>query len=465
MPENPATTEFFSHSSPDVAFRRIENLLKASQSLVRIESIELLLPSLLEMAKDVTNAEAASILLFNPESEELCFYHAIDPDPDAAPIPSDVCHEYPDAVTLCGAGCFARLFQHASVSSALSSIRLRLGEGIAGSVARERRAVLVRDARSDPRFSPRADAVTGFTTRNLICAPLLYQDELLGVIEVLNALDRESFVEEDVKVLECFACLAAESLQRAALLNARVAQKALEAQLEAAAAIQSSFLPHLGDTHGGVRAWGVTRPARFVGGDLYDVMPLPDGTGLAYVADVSGKGLPASLIMAAAWAQVRAEANRTPEPGPLLERVNNALVRTLERQAHFVTIVICRYGLPGGLVQLASGGHPAPLLAGPDGVAELERTNSLPLGIEEDTPYPMTEFVIEPGGSLLLFSDGLFEAEDTDGAMLGMQRVLNALAGATPPLGEPVLEIFETFTRGAEAADDLTILELSRVSA
>ncbi|MFW5734428.1 MAG: GAF domain-containing protein, partial [Oceanidesulfovibrio sp.] len=157
MADDRLDTVFFRPSTPDVAFRRIEHLLRASQSLVRIESLELLLPKLLEMAQDVTGAEAASILLYNPEAEELCFYHALDSQTSSHSGRSTTCLKNSSDHTVCGSGyIFQFAQQEPFVPEALGSIRLKLGEGIAGSVAQERRSALVSDAKADPRFSQRA---------------------------------------------------------------------------------------------------------------------------------------------------------------------------------------------------------------------------------------------------------------------------------------------------------------------
>ncbi len=426
---------FFEPLTPGVGFRRVEHLLRASQSLVRMESLEELLPELLELAQDVTGAEAASILMYDEAAGELFFHRVIEPEGEEA------------------------------VGEALAGVRLKLGEGVAGAVAQSRRSMLVNDASREANFSPRADNATGFVTRALICSPLLYQDELLGVIEVVNAAGRDAFSEEDVKVLECFGCLAALSIKRAQMLAQRDQQRQLEAQFQAAASIQHSFLPRLGKECRDFCMWGVSRPATFVGGDLYDIIPLADGSVVGYVADVSGKGLPASLIMAALWAHLRAEVMRRPDPGELLTSVNRDLAETLFAESHFVTVAAARFWPKTGAVKAALAGHPPPMLAGADGVREYTHAAALPLGTLADTAYPEFELTLTPGDSLVLYSDGVYEAQRPDGSMIGLEAVARRLAAmSAPPRGELLLEWFDDQTRGAEPGDDLTILELWRMT-
>ena len=259
--------------------RRLERLIAANHSLAELESLEALLPRLIELARDVTAAEASSLLLYDPRRNVLEF----------ASVEDEVVGRNADAILK-------------------ASLALNMGEGIAGWVAQNRRSIIVRDVQRDPRFCREVDRQTGFVTRTLLSVPLVHHDELLGVINVLNAKDKPCFDAEDQELMQCFSALAAVALVRSRLLANRLAQERLQVKLQAAARIQSLFWPKLPEPVAGSHVWGVSLPAASVGGDVYDVIPLPDGSWLLYVADVSDKGLPAALLMVAVWSQMRGAA-------------------------------------------------------------------------------------------------------------------------------------------------------------
>jgi sigma-B regulation protein RsbU (phosphoserine phosphatase) len=252
------------------ASNRLRKLTEANRSLAEIESLDELLLRLMELAKEVTDAEASLAYQYNPKSRLL----------EIATIKDD-------------------RFGDRAGELLKDSVKLKMGEGITGWVAQNRKAVMLEDAQRDPRFSKRADKKRDLTTRTLICVPLVYRQELLGALSVLNSIGKPFFDNEDLAVLESFADLAAVAIIRARLLEQRIEQERLRAELEAAAKIQNLFWPKMPELGEGSHVWAYSEPATSVGGDLYDVIPMPDASWLVYVADVAGKGLPAALIMAA----------------------------------------------------------------------------------------------------------------------------------------------------------------------
>ncbi|MFH1821328.1 MAG: GAF domain-containing protein, partial [Methanobacteriota archaeon] len=256
--------------------KRLKKLIEANQYLADIESIDALLPRLLELAKNVTVAEASSLLLYNPKRNVLEFTSVVD-----------------EVIGKTGGEILK------------SSIELKMGEGIAGWVAENRKALNIEDVQQDPRFSKGADKQTGFITRNLLSVPLVYGEELLGVINALNSKDKPSFDTEDQELLESFGHLAAVAITRSKLLEDRLKQQKFQIQLETASKIQSLFWPELPEMGADSHVWAISVPAAFVGGDLYDLIPMTDGSWMIYVADVSDKGLPAALIMVALWSKIR----------------------------------------------------------------------------------------------------------------------------------------------------------------
>ena len=414
--------------------RPLKRLIEAHQSLADMESLEALLPVLLDLARNVTNAEAASIMLYDEKREVLQFAAAKDE------------------------------FLGERASEVLkSAVELRKGEGIAGWVAQNKQPINIAEARQDPRFSGEADAKTGFITRNLLCVPLLYGVDLIGVISVLNSKDKPSFDGFDESLLECFADLAGTAITRSRFLELRLQQERMEVQLEAAAKIQSLFWPKLPDLGWGSKVWAVSIPATFVGGDLYDVIRMDDESWLIYVADVSDKGLPAALIMAALSTKIRSEALSRHEVDKLLESVNNGIYDLTVEEGFFATIVLGRYWPTNGRLQFTLAGHLPPLWLVDGKLRGIPEIKGISLGVKPDSEYEKREVMLSPGESLLFLTDGVTEAENERGELFGTDRLLSHIKSASgPPYGKGLLDAVNLWRGGAEASDDLTMLEVWR---
>jgi sigma-B regulation protein RsbU (phosphoserine phosphatase) len=415
--------------------RRLKRLIEANHSLADMESLEELLPRLLELAKDVTGAEASSVMLYNPRRVVLEF----------ASVRDEVVGE--------------------DVAEVLKTkVELKMGEGIAGWVAQHRTPVIVCDAQSDPRFFRGADKQTGFVTKNLVCVPLIHRNELLGVISVLNAKERRCFDPEDQELLESFANLAAVAIIRSRLFEMRIKEERLEAKLEAAAKIQALFWPKLPEELGvGSRVWAVSIPAAFVGGDLYDVIALPDGSWLAYVGDVSDKGLPAALLMASLSTKIRSEALLHRGVDRLLESVNNSMVDLMAEEGFFATLALGRYWPGTGRLEMSLAGHPPPLWIVGDRLGPVPELRGVSLGIAPGLSYEKKEIRLSPGESVVFVTDGVTEAENERRELFGQQRLLDHLKhGAGPPWAKGMLDAVDAWRGGAETSDDITLLEIWR---
>jgi phosphoserine phosphatase RsbU/P len=415
--------------------RRLKRLIEANHSLADMESLEELLPRLLELAKDVTGAEASSVMLYNPRRNVLEF----------ASIKDEVVGD--------------------NVAEVLKSkVELRMGEGIAGWVAQHRKPVIVGDVQSDPRFFKGADKQTGFVTQNLLCVPLIHRHELLGVISVLNAKDKACFDSVDQELLESFANLAAVAIIRSRLFETRIKEERLEAKLEAAAKIQALFWPRLPEELGvGSKVWAVSIPAAFVGGDLYDVIPLPDGSWLVYVGDVSDKGLPAALVMASLSTKIRSEALLHRDVDRLLESVNNSMVDLMAAEGFFATLALGRYWPGTGRLEMSLAGHPPPLWIVGDRLGPVPALRGVSLGIAPAARYEKKEIRLSPGESVVFVTDGVTEAENERRELFGQQRLLEYVRdGMGPPWGSGLLDMVNAWRGGAEASDDITLLEIWR---
>src|SRR3954452_478184 len=300
-----------------------------------------------------------------------------------------------------------------------------------------------------------------------LAVPLVSQGELIGVLNLGPRLSEQDYSSDDRRLLDKLAAQAAPALRVAQLVREQKAEAAtrqrFEQELEVARLIQQNFLPReLPDLPG----WQIAayyRPAREVGGDFYDVIPLPDGRVAFVVGDVTDKGVPAALVMSATRSVLRASAQRLIEPGVVLERVNELLCPDMPAKM-FVT---CLYGVldpATGRLRFANAGHDLPYVKTLDGVEEL-RARGMPLGLMPGMDYEEKETVLQPGESVLLHSDGIVEAHDSDRAMFGFPRLKQTVAehaGGQALIDHVIAELASFTGAGAEQEDDITMVTLER---
>ena len=240
----------------------------------------------------------------------------------------------------------------------------------------------------------------------------------------------------------------------------------LKNDLEIAREIQQSMLPRAGFKAPGIEAFGMTRPANTVGGDFYDIVPLPDGRVLLALGDVAGKGSPAALLMALLLAMMRTLIDEGLEGADLVARLNVQIGRYAPH-SRFVTLFIAILNPTTGELSYVNAGQNPPLLKRGNGSYERLRAGGMALGMFESASYTTGATTLEPGDILVMYSDGITEAEDTfdqpfDEA--GVQTVVDGKGWASAKeLGWALFEAVETHSRERRLLDDLTVLALRRL--
>ena len=300
-----------------------------------------------------------------------------------------------------------------------------------------------------------------------LAVPLVSQGELIGVLNLGPRLSEQEYSSDDRKLLDNLAAQAAPALRVGQLVREQEAEAAtrqrFEQELEVAKLIQQNFLPKELPELPGWQVAAYYRPAREVGGDFYDVIPLPDGKVGFVVGDVTDKGVPAALVMSATRSVLRASAQRLVDPGEVLERVNEHLFPDMPEKM-FVT---CLYGVldpETGLLRFANAGHDLPYVKTADGVVEM-RARGMPLGLMPGMSYEEKEMTLEHGDGVLLHSDGVVESHAPDRDMYGFPRLKEAVGKFEPgqALIDSVLAELDAFTGpDAEQEDDITMVTLQR---
>ena len=254
-----------------------------------------------------------------------------------------------------------------------------------------------------------------------------------------------------------------KSMLRIKLLHDTVLEQStqLKKQLKTATKIQSLFWPEIPKIEAGGHIWAVSVPATYVGGDLYDVIPLPDESLLAYVADVSDKGVPAALIMAALSTKIRSESRTQSEIDELLASINNSLYNLISEEGFFASIVLVKYWPASGKMQLALGGHLQPLWIVEKGIGNMPQLNGISLGIMPNAHFEKKEITLSPGESVFLFTDGVIEAENEDKELFGNDRLVRYIKNQKgSPIGKELLDEIRRWRGNANVNDDLTLLEI-----
>jgi hypothetical protein len=239
----------------------------------------------------------------------------------------------------------------------------------------------------------------------------------------------------------------------------------LKKDLEVAREIQQAMLPREIYTATGIEAFGVTRPANTVGGDLYDLIHRPDGRIVFALGDVAGKGSPAALLMALAVAMLRVLVDEGLEPAELAARLNIQVSRHAPG-SRFITMVLGLYDPATGQVTYVNAGQNPPLLRRASGQIERLTEGGVALGMFDQATYAAGTLTLGAGDVLVLFSDGITEAENAAGVAFddaGLEQTVNQHWWKDlQTLGTSVLKAVETHAAGTRIADDLTVLAVRR---
>jgi sigma-B regulation protein RsbU (phosphoserine phosphatase) len=239
----------------------------------------------------------------------------------------------------------------------------------------------------------------------------------------------------------------------------------LKRDLEVAREIQLAMLPDGTWAAPGVEASGLTRPANTVGGDFYDILPQPDGRVIVALGDVAGKASPAALLMALFLAMLRTLVDEPLSPGELVRRLNIQVSKHAP-PSRFITLFLGLVDPRTGALEYVNAGQTPPLLLRASGAVDKLSTGGIALAMFEQSTYESGHTRLDPGDALVMYSDGITEAEAPNGQMFeetGLEAAVRAVPGvAAGVLGRAVFAAVDHYRQGERLADDLTVLVLSR---
>lgn len=328
--------------------------------------------------------------------------------------------------------------------------RFPLTEGISGQVLATGKAWYAPDVRLEPHYRPCEAA-----TRSELIIPLMVREHIIGVFDTSHH-ELDAFPAGQIELLKALAGHIAVAIDNARRFQEQRQEKErFAAEQQEARRIQEALFPKTAPQAPGFEIAGQCLPAGAVGGDWYDYIALPDGRVAAVLADVSGKGMAAALLMSATRAIVRSLAQVSASPGEILGRVNRMLLEDFPSE-RYVTMVLAVMDAERREVTLANAGHPWPLFWDGSSTRCLCTETGFPLGL---LPCDFAERTVAmPAGSkLLLYTDGITEAQNPAGEEYGVERLEEDLANsaATPAslLGE-----VRAFVNGGAAGDDTTLV-------
>jgi serine phosphatase RsbU (regulator of sigma subunit)/pSer/pThr/pTyr-binding forkhead associated (FHA) protein len=331
-------------------------------------------------------------------------------------------------------------------------------------------AFLSDDASRDNRIQL-SQSVVDFRIRSVMCAPLSRADgKAFGVIQ-LDTQDRsKKFTQEDLKLLCGVANQASIALENARLLDEAVNQERLQRDLALAKRVQESFLPRSLPAVPGYEFFGFYEAARDVGGDYYGFIPLSGGRMAVAIGDVAGKGVAASLLMAKLSSDIRYSMLAESDPRRIIARLNDLLYEFTSGIDRFVTVAAVLLDPAAHVATMVNGGHPSPLLYRPrTGELFAAMDNDVggpPLGMISGLDFDSCQISLEPGDSLLLYTDGVDESANTRGEqfkMAGIERVVRGCGPVGPQeMVERLVSAVKQHAAGRDPHDDVTVVALSR---
>lgn len=302
------------------------------------------------------------------------------------------------------------------ISFELVEPRLRLGEGFIGYVAQTGKPIICHDVSQDSRYYQAREQ-----TRSEMVAPIISNDKVIGVFD-LESNDLDAYTDDDLQVLTLLASQVAIIIEKAELHEQLVEKKRIQAQLEVARQVQLQLLPEHDPKLKGFDISAYVFPTEEVSGDYYDWVKIFDDQIGVIIADAAGKGIPAALLVAFLRASLRSGVQTGYAPHIALSKVNNLLWDSVESH-QFVTALYGILDATNRTFVYSNAGHNPPLVISANGDYKFVEYGDLPLGMFRSMRYHQHFVRLEKGQVLVLYTDGITEAANSDGEEFGRERL------------------------------------------
>ena len=366
------------------------------------------------------------------------------------------------------------ILQQAAVDSGALESYLRLhavppGEGIIGRVWQTREPILLTDLANAPELAGLRGTSLG--AASVMVTPLLYGKQNMGVLALGNGPAHPSFTASDFVVFKSIAEQSAFALYNAIIYSEANEKKRLDHDLEIARDIQRILLPSEAPVFPGFEISGINIPARHVSGDYFDYLTVDSEKLGVAIADVSGKGVPASIIMAICRSVLRSQASGNSSPADVLQKVNRQLYPDIKEDM-FISMAYLILDRAHGTVTLSRAGHDAPILFdSATGTATPVKPPGMVLGIDSGSVFDRITgdfaLTLKRDDCLLLYTDGVTEALDAVGDEFGFERMIECVRASAkegaPAIIARVIDELRSFVGVQPQNDDITLIAIRKI--
>lgn len=305
---------------------------------------------------------------------------------------------------------------------------LHLNQNILGWMQIHKKPLMINDPENDGRFK---NVKWERSIHSLISAPLMTRSKLIGILTIYNKRDPvKKFTESDQRLLSIIAAQSAQVVENARLYEEEQSYRFMRRELELASNIQKKMLPASAPEINGYSIAGKNVTAQEVGGDYFDYIQMDEHKWAICLGDISGKGLPASLLMSNLQAILRGQTFHLHQPGEILRSANRQLYHSTNPDK-FATLFLAILDTSKNTLHYSSGGHEFPFLLRQNGTIIRLKTGGLPLGMMDDQNYNEELISLNPGDVLFAFSDGVTDTTNQDQVMFGEQRLEQLLQEST----------------------------------
>lgn len=327
-------------------------------------------------------------------------------------------------------------------------------------VLRDKCSLIVKNAQADDAFRLQKSIVL-HRVHSMMAVPLQTGDRVIGLIYVDNGAVIHPFSQEDLDLLTVMANIAAIRIEHARLAAVEQTERIMQAELDQASEIQQSLLPADAPIVQGYQFAAHNIPCRTVGGDYYDFLPYPDGRLALIIGDVSGKGMPAALMMSSLQARVEMLLETQPDPASAVGTLNRSLAARCPL-GKFITFFYALLDPATGSLAYGNAGHNYPLLIRANGTVERLAAGGLVMGLLSSVRYELNHVQLHDGDLLALYSDGVTEASDGSGQEFGEQGLIDFLvryrSESADQITRSLVQHVRDWSGASSFADDFTIV-------
>ena len=419
--------EFHSDNIQDKRSGDLKKLLDINNIIISILDIGKLLNIIMETIKDIMNAEASTLFLYEDETKDLVF-----------------------KVALGEAG-----------KELTEKYRVKVGQGVAGWVAEKKQPIYINDVYNDERFDPNYDKKTGFNSRAILCVPLLFKGKLLGVIQAINPIDRSGFTDEDLYLFCSFANQAVLAVQNAIFFQNALEEQRLINEVSSAKSFQESLLPAINKKSDGVHIAARSFSAREVGGEFYDIFNFHDNSIGIVIGGIHMKGIPGALNASIVSGAIKGLSLKLKgHPSIIINALNNTITESITT----VDNLSLFYGLispDNKILHFVNAGFAYPIIIRKN-IARYLKFKSDSIGKLQELPKKIS-VKLEPGDYFVIITEGIVNIKNRGAQNMGLKRIMDHLSNtfkSPQDIVDSLIKLTDDFLDGLEKMEDISILAL-----